>query len=77
MSGEWQAIETAPKDGTKIIGWKSGWTNDVGYRFPDEYKLWFWNIHEGIPHWESTEHLACYKNEEPPSHWMPLPEPPK
>jgi hypothetical protein len=67
---EWQPIETAPKDGTKVIlngiG-ESGWNNDnikefeivaTGYF---KFKLW------------QTGSIWRWKT---PTHWMPLPEPP-
>lgn len=79
---QWQPIETAPKDGTKILGWNQ----QLGQRetFMDKYTDgspgykkhkesggpidigWYW--FDPIHNWAST-----WK----PTHWMPLPEPPK
>jgi hypothetical protein len=63
---EWKPIETAPKDGTEIIGWeKSEGMFLVAYR-PDlaENTSYTWFNLEGFwPH--------C------PTHWMPLPNPPE
>jgi hypothetical protein len=66
---EWQPIETAPKDGTRILALIRQsdyikilhWEPDSSYertKYP-EYHQWF----DGYTHWI-------------PSHWMPLPSPP-
>lgn len=62
--GEWQPIETAPKDGTLIlvfpfdvVCWQI--TGDLGYWFADRV----------------SEIDGDYL-EEYPTHWMPLPNPP-
>jgi hypothetical protein len=61
---EWQPIETAPKDGTKIIV----------YRPNAEYQpivgVDYWSKELGNVWANSNEHRQ-------PTHWMPLPEPPK
>jgi hypothetical protein len=60
---DWQEMETAPKDGTRMLGcfWPSGIAifkrHDCGGRYET------WVTDEGFP---------C----KPPRHWMPLPEPP-
>lgn len=62
MSGKWQPIETAPKDGTDIIGsWQClNKTWDMNKLcFVDG--MWLDHYHD------------CQFN---PTHWMPLPEPP-
>ena len=78
----WQPIETAPKDGTKIVIWAerydfcpiaqwssgpdvSGWSFDA-FSSPcasceDGFIGWNEDIEDGFM----------------PTHWMPLPEPPK
>jgi hypothetical protein len=80
---QWQPIETAPKDGTRImLFWPvSGWT-DFGW-WKDNPRLIGIEDIDGIPvkaeyfsnsmEWDDYE-LAKVGNE--PSHWMPLPEPP-
>jgi Protein of unknown function (DUF551) len=63
----WQKIETAPKDGTRVLAtWAQTWTQsgphveacEVG-----EAGLWFYSYDGDEP---GT----------PPTHWMPLPPPP-
>lgn len=62
---EWQPIQTAPKDGTEILAGQAG-TRKVG--------VIVWNIEierwsAPAEHWDEPSWL--------PTHWMPLPEPPK
>jgi hypothetical protein len=64
---EWLGIETAPKDGTRII---------VGYgrqgNFP--VKIVFWNtVHKFWSHYGDVVQGL----EQNATHWMPLPEPPE
>ena len=62
---EWQPIETAPKDGTKVLFWHNG---DIHLAW------WRKNIlgQEGFGGygWSYAEFSM-------PTHWMPSPEPPK
>jgi hypothetical protein len=58
---EWQHLDTAPKDGTIILGWSDMW---------NEYHLIRWDKSEGC--W--CEGSWCFTD--PPVHWMPLPAPP-
>ena len=62
---EWQPIETAPKDGTRVLAWE--------YPY---YTVVFWDDDEEEPY------TPCWKisyggDIMDPTHWMPLPEPPK
>lgn len=67
MMGEWQIIETAPKDGTGIILWGPEWsTPDMGY----------WDVSGGYG-WYSSMFGFPGIEELEPTHWMPIPEPPK
>jgi len=72
---EWQPIETAPKDGTYILiapGLWTGVTCGIGVYDLDRYAKKpraFWRRVEG--------HGRSQSREVPPTHWMPLPEPPK
>ena len=82
---EWQPIETAPKDGSEIIG---VYSNDYGYLDkPTVYGPWTCRFernkwmasHDGIGVIEYMSDFGTeYKEAEmDPTHWMPLPEPPK
>jgi hypothetical protein len=58
----WQPIESAPKDGTRVMLADAEWT-DIG-RWRIESQLWMDDDDAGWtdPFW--------------PTHWMPLPPPP-
>lgn len=60
---EWQPIETAPKDGSEILAFVPG-------LFLGQMVL-FWSR----DYWR--EKANCMGLKQPPSHWMPLPSPPK
>jgi hypothetical protein len=72
---EWQPIETAPKDGTRLLLWcvhhNAQYADD-----PVEFSRWAgavigsWTNHNGGG-WTWSGHAGT------PIHWMPLPEPPK
>lgn len=64
---EWQPIETAPKDGTAIIGaWDSKIFENRWFIHPVIFENGIW-----IHYWDQDEDHVLY-----PTHWMPLPEPP-
>lgn len=70
---EWQPIETAPKDGTHVLGFWPGF----GGLAPATIETW-WG--EGLDRakghtWQSTYEEG--EGEYGPTHWMPLPVPPK
>jgi hypothetical protein len=71
----WQPIDTAPKDGTRIDIWAKTWLsyNDtfIHKRFPD--CCWSKGDSEcnRPPAWNNLN------TEWHPTHWMPLPDPPK
>lgn len=78
---EWQPIETAPKDGTKIIVGKTGltsigqWINDPGYIREHRDIDGRWNgqdEYDGFEGWMDWEGGI-----QDWTHWMPLPESPK
>ena len=73
--GEWQDISTAPKDGTPIIGLRIGKYLD-GSLYPDgEVMMWERGPVSG---WAYMGFLVRMIDDEwLPTHWMPLPPPPK
>ena len=58
LNQQWQTIETAPKDGTRIIGWSQG-TEPHCYYFHQTDKQWWIEYADG-PGWQ-------------PTHWAPMP----
>jgi hypothetical protein len=60
----WQPIETAPKDGTRVILYRAGRKVCLGEYVPRD---WGWML-EG---WKNSN-----GNFFEPSHWQPLPEAP-
>jgi hypothetical protein len=57
----WQSIESAPKDGTEILVYRDG-------------------VHHVLWHnldWCDPTHSWSFTKEAPPTHWMPLPDPPQ
>jgi hypothetical protein len=61
----WQKIETAPKDGTPILVYDKDWFDFMGHQI-----VVYWLEDFG---WRS----GCDQCPDDPTHWMPLPEPPK
>jgi hypothetical protein len=62
---DWQPIETAPKDGTKVLFWSSGtgdWPICGRWVDPDGADFSWWGMDK-----------SALGN---PTHWMPLPAPP-
>lgn len=79
----WQPIETAPKDGTEILLADDSRVTFGKWLAPSEkpriiYRDGFapepeWDEFE--PHWTSWD--GGFTQEHPPTHWMPLPPPPR
>ena len=83
--GEWQPIEAAPKDGTRIVLYNSRWEKlpiarwemidgDDGlfgaWQFDDSFLCL--GVGDGVLGWNED-----IEDGNMPTHWMPLPEPPK
>jgi len=70
---EWQPIETAPKDGTKILCSCRGAVFIASWRVPRPQKDGY-RANGGRPWWTSYNER---KLSPVPTHWKPLPDPPK
>ena len=66
---DWQTIETAPRDGTTVLGYIPRSQFDVPRR---DVALVFWPTNWQNPTWVSIVDAGV----EEVTHWMPLPEPP-
>lgn len=64
---DWQPIETAPKDGTRLIGFVDGLVRFIYHGKTSHVPIYGWNLGD-----QGAEDCELCK----PSHWMPLPEPP-
>lgn len=76
---KWQPIETAPKDGTEIIAWGIRFGS---WGYTEDRKCWTgvkWDRGnwERPGNWFETRATPQYSAGFKPTHWMPLPEPPK
>lgn len=70
---EWQPIETAPKD-EKILLARAGQWVDIGEWEDDRHAK------KPRPYWTANREWWAGKmamREQQPTHWMPLPPPPK
>lgn len=63
--GEWQPIETAPKDGSRILLLRR-----------QQIVCGYWRRNWGEPYWAHDAHVVDDARWFPPTHWMPLPDPP-
>lgn len=82
--GEWQPIETAPRDGTEILGWRS----DCGVLLvrwvcPEDFCTDREIEEMGADSAEQEDWFCAdficgdrMEGDEAPTHWMPLPAPP-
>lgn len=59
---EWQPIETAPRDGTRVLAWSARW------QAPSTAQ-WYGNA------WMLDSSIGQFVHQ--PTHWMPLPTPPQ
>jgi hypothetical protein len=92
-SFDWQPIETAPQDGTKILTFGRGHGNHIFSHDADEHSSpmysvahWAWHDSErdvevspGLYRKEPCRLLEGWRTEwaYTPTHWMPLPAPPQ
>jgi hypothetical protein len=67
---DWQPIETASKDGTRILAW---------FPFEDDAYVTRWtkNVYEDAMNWTLDGGESARLKFDPPTHWMPIPERPK
>jgi hypothetical protein len=70
MMMEWKPIETAPKDGTRILVFDREYHGEIAAC--EFNKEWGW-VERGLDY--ATEVWGYGEME--PTHWMPLPQPPK
>ena len=64
---QWQPIETAPKDGSRLLVSEGGAVQIVAWRA----------LHSGRENWGPDDGESVYCDGAfKPSHWMPLPTPP-
>lgn len=80
---DWQLIDTAPKDGTEILGWKDEygiilirWTSPIEFLTEEEcVKIGDSSEQED---WFYADFVSGGRLEGDaiPTHWMPLPKPP-
>lgn len=72
MSG-WQPIETAPKDGTRILIFQGGleWSREV--------QIGWWDSGGTRSGWSASSYEDGHilNEKQAPTHWMPLPSPPE
>lgn len=77
-SNKWQAIDTAPKDGSTVLISDATHVNeahyesDVGERLVSEYPTPYWEPYDHS-YWDIHAHNYDWFD---PTHWMPLPAPP-
>lgn len=73
---EWQSIDTAPIDGTKVLlWWRSCKEPSIGW-YADPSNLFRSYYHFAQEGWICEGDEVIPKNQQDCTHWMPLPEPP-
>ena len=68
MNDEWRDISTAPKDGTSVLAYQG--FEDGGHRM----LTMIWSEKGGVWSWRADVHSFLPFE---PTHWIPLPAPPK
>lgn len=79
---KWMPIETAPRDGTRILGWNAeyGMRETFMTKFGEGspgYALWKSGDGPLNSGWRWSEPKNNWASSWRPTHWMPLPEPPE
>jgi hypothetical protein len=76
----WQPIETAPKDGKPVLiygtRWRFDWQGDKDAAFTAVCE-WMKPYTLGEPEWSICETVYYSTECLAPTHWMPLPAPPR
>lgn len=70
---QWQPIETAPRNGTRILVWAEG---DGPFEMHWNTMGWNWLVSRQLGIWEGDGFTWYEADGHGPTHWMPLPEPP-
>lgn len=76
---EWQPIDTAPKDGVRVLLVDAYGNVDIA-DYEEEIEERFVLTDPGKKSYEKVREIVGYWNTENvfnPTHWMPLPDPPK
>lgn len=83
LAKTWQPIETAPKDGTRVMLWRGfishgEWSEMIIAEWHDGEWLWPDPRENPSTHGEWTDYdlIDGYGDASGPTHWMPLPTPP-
>jgi hypothetical protein len=63
----WEIMSTAPKDGSMVLAWRTGWDSPSFVRWIKNFRTQteFWN--------DSKEFDALELEKNPPTHWLKLP----
>lgn len=69
---EWQPIESAPRDGTRILAGRKGWVSVVAWN-PDFHAH---SKSKAVGVWMDDDGDFGPDAHDWPTHWMPLPAPP-
>ena len=81
---DWQPIETAPRDGTRVMLWRGfadlgKWSEMVIAEW--HHGAWCWPDPGKNPtthgEWTDCDLIEGYEDAKKPTHWMPLPAPPE
>ena len=74
---QWEPIETAPKDGTLIIVGREGLSGVWVARYVEQYQSGYVPDNPWFGMLLNTNHISPPYHSSIPTHWMPMPEPPK